>query len=114
MDQSVAAHRACTRALSVPRIGRPGPCEALVRGLQAHVSGAAPRALLIRGVQRLRSRPRRPRPHGPPVSGPPGRRFDHVFASTSLNPLSCTYLQKFRESGLSDHAALEAVFLPQS
>jgi endonuclease/exonuclease/phosphatase family metal-dependent hydrolase len=43
-----------------------------------------------------------------------GRRFDHVFASTSLNPLSCTYLQKFRESGLSDHAALEAVFLPQS
>lgn len=41
-----------------------------------------------------------------------GRRFDHAFASASLNPLLCTYLQMFRESGLSDHAALEAVFRP--
>jgi exonuclease III len=41
-----------------------------------------------------------------------GRRFDHCFASASLRPASCTYLQTFRESGLSDHAALEVVFSP--
>ena len=39
-----------------------------------------------------------------------GRRFDHGLASASLHPVSCTYLQAFRESGLSDHAALEIVF----
>jgi exonuclease III len=39
-----------------------------------------------------------------------GRRFDHGFASASLYPVSCSYLQMFRESGLSDHAALEVVF----
>jgi exonuclease III len=39
-----------------------------------------------------------------------GRRFDHLLASTALMPESCTYLQTFRASGLSDHAALEAVF----
>jgi exonuclease III len=37
-----------------------------------------------------------------------GRRFDH-FASTAFTPESCTYLQIFRASGLSDHAGLEAV-----
>jgi exonuclease III len=41
-----------------------------------------------------------------------GRRFDHCFASAALRPVSCTYLQTFRESGLSDHAALELVFSP--
>jgi exonuclease III len=41
-----------------------------------------------------------------------GRRFDHGFASPSLRPVSCTYLQMFREAGLSDHAALEIVFRP--
>jgi endonuclease/exonuclease/phosphatase family metal-dependent hydrolase len=41
-----------------------------------------------------------------------GRRFDHCFASGSLNPVSCMYLHGFRESGLSDHAALEVVFSP--
>jgi exonuclease III len=41
-----------------------------------------------------------------------GRRFDHLFASTALTPESCTYLQSFRASGLSDHAALEAVLRP--
>jgi exonuclease III len=41
-----------------------------------------------------------------------GRRFDHCFASAALRPASCTYLQMFRESGLSDHAALEVVFSP--
>lgn len=43
-----------------------------------------------------------------------GRRFDHVFASASLHPVSCTYLQAFRESGLSDHAVLEIVFVPEA
>ena len=41
-----------------------------------------------------------------------GRRFDHCFASAALNPMSCMYLQAFRVSGLSDYAALEAVFSP--
>jgi exonuclease III len=39
-----------------------------------------------------------------------GRRFDHVFASASLEPISCTYLHALRESGLSDHSPIEAVF----
>jgi exonuclease III len=43
-----------------------------------------------------------------------GRRFDHGFASASLHPVSCTYLQAFRESGLSDHAVLEIVFTPEA
>jgi exodeoxyribonuclease III len=42
-----------------------------------------------------------------------GRRFDHIFASASLNPVSCLYLHEFRESGLSDHSAIEVVFQPQ-
>jgi exonuclease III len=41
-----------------------------------------------------------------------GRRFDHCLASASLRPVSCTYLHMFRESGLSDHAALEVVCSP--
>jgi endonuclease/exonuclease/phosphatase family metal-dependent hydrolase len=41
-----------------------------------------------------------------------GRRFDHVFASASLHPVSCRYLQASREAGLSDHAALDVVFSP--
>ncbi len=40
------------------------------------------------------------------------RRFDHVFASTDLNPLECRYLNGLLEEGLSDHAAIEAVFAP--
>jgi exonuclease III len=42
-----------------------------------------------------------------------GRRFDHGFASASLRPVSCLYLHACRESGLSDHAALEIVFIPE-
>jgi hypothetical protein len=42
------------------------------------------------------------------------RRFDHGFASASLHPVPCTYLQAFRESGLSDHAVLEIVFTPEA
>jgi exonuclease III len=40
------------------------------------------------------------------------RRFDHVFASRSLNAVSCRYLIKLREQGLSDHSPIEVVFSP--
>ncbi|SFM51754.1 endonuclease/exonuclease/phosphatase family protein [Nitrosomonas communis] len=39
-----------------------------------------------------------------------GRRFDHVFASPSLRAEQCRYIHEFRERGLSDHSAIEAVF----
>ena len=39
-----------------------------------------------------------------------GRRFDHVFASRTLVPQSCEYLHHVRQSGLSDHAPIEATF----
>jgi endonuclease/exonuclease/phosphatase family metal-dependent hydrolase len=38
------------------------------------------------------------------------RRFDHIFASDRLKTISCEYLTAWREDGLSDHAAIEAVF----
>ncbi len=34
------------------------------------------------------------------------RRFDHVFISASLRPISCSYLHQYREAGLSDHSPL--------
>jgi endonuclease/exonuclease/phosphatase family metal-dependent hydrolase len=40
------------------------------------------------------------------------RRFDHVFASATLNPVACRYLHRLREAGLSDHSAIEVVFEP--
>jgi exonuclease III len=39
-----------------------------------------------------------------------GRRFDHVFASRSLNAVSCEYIHGWREEGFSDHSAIEAEF----
>lgn len=39
-----------------------------------------------------------------------GRRFDHVFASTSLNAKRCAYLHDLREAKLSDHSGLEVDF----
>ena len=39
-----------------------------------------------------------------------GRRFDHIFASKELHAVRCTYLNEWREVGLSDHAGLEAEF----
>jgi endonuclease/exonuclease/phosphatase family metal-dependent hydrolase len=38
------------------------------------------------------------------------RRFDHIFASNRLKTIECEYLSAWREDGLSDHAAIEAVF----
>jgi len=43
-------------------------------------------------------------------SRPQGRRFDHMFASASLDLLGCEYLHAPRLAGLSDHSALEATF----
>jgi exonuclease III len=43
-----------------------------------------------------------------------GRRFDHVFASLSLNAVSCRYVHSLREHDLSDHSAIEATFQPQA
>ncbi len=43
-----------------------------------------------------------------------GRRFDHVFASRSLNPVACRYLHDLRTSGLSDHSAIEVDFQPSA
>lgn len=40
------------------------------------------------------------------------RRFDYIFASRELKPIKCHYLHNFRESGASDHSAIEAVFSP--
>jgi exonuclease III len=39
-----------------------------------------------------------------------GRRFDHVFCSRELQISRCEYLHDVRESGLSDHSALEFDF----
>jgi exonuclease III len=38
------------------------------------------------------------------------RRFDHLFASKTLNPLTCCYIHSFRKKSLSDHSAMEATF----
>jgi len=33
-----------------------------------------------------------------------GRRYDHIFCSDTLNPISCEYIQEPRLQGLSDHS----------
>jgi len=38
------------------------------------------------------------------------RRFDHVFASRSLNPVDCRYIHEVRENWLSDHSAITVEF----
>jgi exonuclease III len=39
-----------------------------------------------------------------------GRRFDHVFASAFLKPISCKYIHPLREQRLSDHSPIEVTF----
>jgi exonuclease III len=39
-----------------------------------------------------------------------GHRLDHLFATRDLDPVSCEYLHGWRETGLSDHSAMETVF----
>ena len=39
-----------------------------------------------------------------------GLRLDHVLASDELGAVLCDYHHEWREAGLSDHSALEAVF----
>ncbi len=38
------------------------------------------------------------------------RRYDHIFASKALRPLSAQYLQNIRTLQLSDHTPIEVVF----
>jgi exonuclease III len=38
------------------------------------------------------------------------RRFDHLFASEKLNPVTCGYIHSCREKLLSDHSPIEATF----
>jgi endonuclease/exonuclease/phosphatase family metal-dependent hydrolase len=41
-----------------------------------------------------------------------GHRLDHILASRGLNVLWCDYHHGWREEGLSDHSAMEAIFDP--
>jgi len=40
------------------------------------------------------------------------RRFDHIFASSQLNPVRCEYLHEFIDKRLSDHAPIVGIFEP--
>ncbi|MDQ2675393.1 MAG: endonuclease/exonuclease/phosphatase family protein [Actinomycetota bacterium] len=40
-------------------------------------------------------------------------RLDHVLASSSLGATYCDYVHEWREAGLSDHSAMEALFAPR-
>lgn len=42
-----------------------------------------------------------------------GYRFDHIFASKSLNAIKCQYLHEFREKKLSGHSPIEVLFSPK-
>ena len=41
------------------------------------------------------------------------RRLDHIFSSSSLNPIECDYLHSFREGKKNKHAAVYAVYKPK-
>ncbi|MDQ2622627.1 MAG: endonuclease/exonuclease/phosphatase family protein [Actinomycetota bacterium] len=41
-----------------------------------------------------------------------GHRLDHILASRSLNAVWCDYQHGWRETGYSDHSAMEAIFEP--
>ena len=43
-----------------------------------------------------------------------GRRFDHVFASDDLSAIECKYVHEWRIKKLSDHSAIEVIFLPEA
>jgi exonuclease III len=43
-----------------------------------------------------------------------GHRLDHVLASASLRPTWCDYQHGWRDDGLSDHSAIEAIFEPET
>ncbi len=43
-----------------------------------------------------------------------GHRLDHVLSSAGLQPVHCDYQHGWREAGLSDHSALEAIFDPMA
>lgn len=39
-------------------------------------------------------------------------RLDHLLANRGLGAVYCDYIHEWREAGLSDHSALEAIFAP--
>jgi len=41
-----------------------------------------------------------------------GHRLDHLYASVSMRAMRCEYIHGWRENGLSDHSAIEAIFDP--
>ncbi|WP_373324563.1 endonuclease/exonuclease/phosphatase family protein [Reticulibacter mediterranei] len=41
-------------------------------------------------------------------------RYDHIFASQALVPLSISYLNLLQEHQLSDHVPIEAIFVPKT
>lgn len=43
-------------------------------------------------------------------SGQKGYRIDHIIASSSLHFTACKYIHEWRDTGLSDHSAIEATF----
>jgi exonuclease III len=40
-------------------------------------------------------------------------RLDHILAASALGASYCDYVHEWREAGLSDHSAMEAIFEPQ-
>lgn len=40
-------------------------------------------------------------------------RFDHVFGSAALYPVTCRYVHAWQESGLSEHSTWVVEFEPQ-
>lgn len=41
-----------------------------------------------------------------------GSRLDHILASAGLGVVTCDYHHEWRDAGLSDHSAMEAIFAP--
>lgn len=100
-------------AVEIKRCLRGGPGErwdaaerSILTGLAAHDLADVFRQLHGYGVSEFSWRLKR---HGTFTD----RRFDHVFASAALSPVECRYVHAWRESGLSDHTALEVVFAPR-
>ncbi len=42
-----------------------------------------------------------------------GHRLDHILASDGLGLVDCDYHHEWRDAGLSDHSAMEAIFAPK-
>jgi len=51
---------------------------------------------------------------GPGFHRVTGHRLDHILASGGLGAIHCEYQDGWRQEGLSDHSAMEAIFAPVS